>query len=146
MRLWTLHPRHLDPRGLVALWREALLAKAILRGRTRGYRNHPQLTRFRDHPCPVAAINTYLASVYAEARRRGYHFDGRKLRGPRTAHSISVTRGQLEFEWAHLRRKLRIRASVGYRASRAARPTAHPLFRLVLGPVAPWEARGLTSA
>jgi hypothetical protein len=37
---------YLDGRGLVALWREALLAQAVLRGRTRGYR-HPQLARFR---------------------------------------------------------------------------------------------------
>jgi len=25
MRLWTLHPKYLDARGLVALWREGLL-------------------------------------------------------------------------------------------------------------------------
>ena len=41
MRLWTLHPQYLDPRGLVALWREALLAQKVLLGRTRGYRAHP---------------------------------------------------------------------------------------------------------
>ncbi len=34
MRLWTLHPKYLDPRGLVALWREALFAQAVLRGWT----------------------------------------------------------------------------------------------------------------
>ncbi|WP_338140756.1 pyrimidine dimer DNA glycosylase/endonuclease V [Candidatus Nitrotoga sp. 1052] len=28
MRLWTLHPCYLDSRGLVALWREALLAQS----------------------------------------------------------------------------------------------------------------------
>ncbi|HEU5178767.1 MAG TPA: pyrimidine dimer DNA glycosylase/endonuclease V, partial [Burkholderiales bacterium] len=32
MRLWSLHPKYLDARGLVALWREALLAQAVLRG------------------------------------------------------------------------------------------------------------------
>ena len=37
MRLWTLHPKYLDPQGLVALWREALLARAVLQGKTRGY-------------------------------------------------------------------------------------------------------------
>jgi hypothetical protein len=49
MRLWTIHPRYLDSQGLVALWREALLARAVLRGETRGYRHHPQLIRFRAH-------------------------------------------------------------------------------------------------
>ena len=48
MRLWTLHPKYLDARGLVALWRESLLAQAVLAGRTRGYRSHPQLERFRE--------------------------------------------------------------------------------------------------
>jgi hypothetical protein len=37
MRLWTLHPRYLDSQGLVALWREGLLAQAVLRNRTRGF-------------------------------------------------------------------------------------------------------------
>ena len=41
------------PQGLVALWREALLARAVLRGKTRGYRHHPQLHRFRASATPV---------------------------------------------------------------------------------------------
>ncbi|MDI6747818.1 MAG: pyrimidine dimer DNA glycosylase/endonuclease V [Rhodocyclaceae bacterium] len=41
MRLWTLHPRYLDARGLVALWREARLAQAVLGGKTRGYTHTP---------------------------------------------------------------------------------------------------------
>ena len=32
MRLWSLHPCYLDPAGLVAVWREGLLARAVLRG------------------------------------------------------------------------------------------------------------------
>ena len=39
MRLWSLRPKYLDSQGLVALWREGLLAQAVLRGKTRGYRN-----------------------------------------------------------------------------------------------------------
>ena len=70
MRLWSLHPRYLDSKGLVALWREALLAKAVLSGRTRGYRQHPQLARFRAHPEARAAINAYLAAVHEEATGR----------------------------------------------------------------------------
>ena len=53
MRLWSLDPAHLDRQGLVACWREALLAQAVLAGRTRGYRHHPQLERFRVVPGPV---------------------------------------------------------------------------------------------
>jgi hypothetical protein len=33
MRLWSLHPEYLDANGLVALWREALLAQAFLQGK-----------------------------------------------------------------------------------------------------------------
>jgi hypothetical protein len=47
MRIWSIHPKYLDIKGLVALWREALLAKHVLEGRTKGYRNHPQLDRFK---------------------------------------------------------------------------------------------------
>ncbi|WP_245747334.1 pyrimidine dimer DNA glycosylase/endonuclease V [Frateuria terrea] len=49
MHLWTPHPKHLDRQGLLALWREGLLARAVLRGQTRGYRQHPPLERFRGH-------------------------------------------------------------------------------------------------
>ncbi len=142
MRLWTLHPRHLDSLGLVAVWREALLAKAVLQHRTRGYRNHPQLTRFRDHPRPVAAINTYLAGVLVEARRRGYRFDARKARGPRTSVRIRASSGQLAYEWSHLLEKLCRRAPQVYRAAQDEQPSAHELFRLTRGPVARWEVRG----
>lgn len=79
MRLWSIHPRYLDPPGLVALWREALLARAVLEERTRGYRRHPQLERFRAEPDPVAAIAAYLRCVHDEAVARGYAFDRRKL-------------------------------------------------------------------
>ncbi len=141
MRLWTLHPSHLDPQGLVAVWREALLAKAVLQQRTRGYHHHPQLLRFRDHPRPLAAINTYLAGVLAEARRRGFRFDARKVRGPKTAVRISVSRAQLAYEWSHLLRKLRRRAPAVYHVARGADPKPHVLFRLTSGPVAGWEVR-----
>jgi hypothetical protein len=139
MRIWTLHPSHLDARGIVALWREALLARAVLRNRTRGYRHHPQLARFRDHPDPVAAINTYLREVFAEAERRGYRFDARKLRGPTTTVKIRCSRAQLRYEWTHLLGKLRVRAPGVYRIARDARPKAHGIFELTAGPRAAWE-------
>src|SRR5262245_66557649 len=106
MRLWSLHPRYLDAQGLVALWREALLARAVLRGKTRGYRHHPQLARFRAHVSPRLAISAYLAAIHAEAEARGYEFDRRKVGVVRSVPVIPVTRGQLDHEWAHLRKKL----------------------------------------
>jgi Pyrimidine dimer DNA glycosylase len=144
MRLWTLHPRYLDPQGLVALWREALLARAVLRGRTRGYRHHPQLLRFRAAPSPLRALNAYLAAVHAEAQTRGYHFDSRKLGPHHSIRPLQQSLGQLTFEWLHLRRKLRRRNAAWLKAFPAAeRPAAHPLFRIVPGPVAPWERGGV---
>ena len=95
MRLWSLHPKYLDPQGLVALWREALLAKAVLRGETRGYTNHPQLERFKAHAHPRLAINSYLAAVHAEATRRGYAFDRSKLGPIRPVEPMTVSSAQL---------------------------------------------------
>lgn len=140
MRLWTLHPKYLDARGLVALWRETLLAQAVLAGKTRGYTRHPQLIRFRETPAPLEAISAYMNVVHAEAVRRGYAFDAAKIMAAGEAGQIAATRGQLDYEWTHLQRKLEQRAPewlAGLRVS--SRPAAHPLFRIVAGQVAPWE-------
>jgi hypothetical protein len=139
MRLWSLHPSHLDARGLVALWREALLAQKVLRGLTKGYRRHPQLARFRAHAKPVAAIATYLAGVSEEAVRRGYSFDARKIGAGRVRTRIAVTRGQIAFERTHLLRKLKLRAPKDHRVQLGSKPRVHPSFRRVSGPVADWE-------
>ena len=93
MRLWSLHPKYLDARGLVALWREGLLAQAVLRGKTRGYKHHPQLKRFRIHRRPIAAIRRYLHDVCDEADRRGYNFNRSKLGRKTIASKSRVTEG-----------------------------------------------------
>lgn len=140
MRLWTLHPGYLDAKGLVALWREGLLARAVLKGATKGYRHHPQLERFRSHASPLAAINSYLRAVAIEGERRGYSFDRRKIGPSRRGVSLSATHGQLAYEWKHLLRKLRARSPGLYVRCRAeARPQPHPLFKIVRGGVEPWE-------
>ena len=140
MRLWTLHPRYLDTKGLVALWREALLAQHVLLGLTRGYRCHPQLLRFRAQANPVACIATYLDAVLREAQRRGYRFDAARIVGRRTSVTIPATRGQLLYEWQHLGKKLARRCPAKLAAqARLVRPLAHPLFRIVPGGVAKWE-------
>lgn len=144
MRLWSVHPRYLDSRGLVALWREALLAKAVLGGRTRGYRHHPQLERFRSHAFPRAAINAYLQAIYAEASRRGYAFDRGKIGPLRCVRPIPVTGGQLAYEWRHLMRKLARRCRPLHRRwLGTTRVKCHPSFRRVAGKIESWEkARG----
>ncbi|MFY9327394.1 MAG: pyrimidine dimer DNA glycosylase/endonuclease V [Georgfuchsia sp.] len=140
MRLWTLHPCYLDSRGLVALWREALLAQAVLGGKTRGYTHHPQLIRFRDSPSPLVFIASYLHAIQAEATRRGYSFDICKIVFPPNKAHILVSRGQLEYEWEHLVAKLRIRDPVWLdKFISLPLPNPHPLFQLVPGPVAEWE-------
>jgi hypothetical protein len=140
MRLWSLHPRYLDPQGLVALWREALLARAVLGGKTRGYRYHPQLERFRAHATPRSAISSYLRGVHAEAEARGYSFDRGKI-GPGRVHTpIWVTSGQVQYEWHHLLKKLEARSPALYQQwCDVVAPECHPLFRLQPGPVESWE-------
>lgn len=140
MRLWTLHPKYLDTAGLVAVWREALLAQAVLLGRTRGYRNHPQLARFKAQPDPTSAVAAYLRGVHDESLARGYQFDETKIARADSHPAISATDGQLMYEWNHLLTKLAKRAPDVYRANQKIRvPDPHPLFKVVPGPVAEWE-------
>ena len=145
MRIWTLHPKYLDGRGLVALWRESLLAQAVLQGRTKGYVHHPQLVRFREHASQVGFIAQYLRVVHAEALSRGYRFAHGKISRSRAAGQLLVTRGQLDFEWLHLMDKLRTR-DPARRATLISlkAPEPHPLFRVVRGDIAHWE-RGAPS-
>jgi hypothetical protein len=140
LRLWSLHPKYLDAQGLVALWREALLARHVLHGKTLGYRHHPQLERFRACSAPRAAIDVYLGGVHVESIARGYAFDRSKFKPAVLPRRIAVTEGQLEYEWDWLMTKLRKRNPQLYRAHRdTAKVALHPLFRIKRGPVAPWE-------
>ena len=140
MRLWTLHPRYLDAKGLTAAWREALLAQKVLSGSTTGYTHHPQLIRFRQHPQPLMAVGAYLAGLAAEADRRGYHFDTEKIQETGNVGQIEETDGQLLLEWAHLNENLRKRAPHRYHQLQGTHlPEPHPLFRVVPGGSRDWE-------
>ena len=140
MRLWTIHPQYLDTQGLVAVWREALLAQKVLRGATTGYKHHPQLVRFRATADPVAAICSYLDGLLQEANRRGYSFDSNKIAVYRLSGPVIETRGQLLYEWRHLHGKLRARSPDHYAKWRSQKaPLPHPLFRIVPGDVQSWE-------
>ena len=162
MRLWSLHPRHLDRQGLTGCWRESLLAQAVLAGRTRGYRSHPQLERFRAQADPLVSVGAYLEALAEEASTRGYRFDRSRI-DRRPAGSVAdgaddvgaaadgdghdadvpripVTSGQLDLEWRHLLHKLEERSpELWERANALEGPTAHPLFEVVPGPVESWE-------
>lgn len=144
MRLWSVHPKYLDAKGLVALWREGLLAQAVLAGKTKGYKFHPQLERFKKTTSPSRYLATYLYIVAQEATMRGYRFDISKISAQifRVPKKIPVTRGQLNYETRHLLAKLKIRDKERFRTltgQRTLRP--HPLFRGIHGPVEKWEKK-----
>lgn len=140
MRLWSIHPRYLDAKGLTACWREGLLARKVLCGDTRGYRNHPQLERFRRESDPVAAVDAYLSAVWVEADVRGYRFDRTKIRDFAPALQLTVTDGQLAYEREHLLRKLAERDPSRYAVLMKEIDIApHPLFRVVPGEIENWE-------
>jgi hypothetical protein len=144
MRLWTLHPRYLDAKGLVAAWREALLAQKVLAGATHGYTHHPQLRRFQSHPRRLEVIARYLSGLLEEAERRDYNFDHTKILPTEFSGHLKETRGQLHFEWDHLKAKLQQRAPLLYRRFRiVTSPEPNPLFRIVPGAVRDWEKASL---
>ena len=140
MRIWSLHPKYLDTKGLVALWRETLLAKNVLLGNTKGYKNHPQLLRFKDTDSPLDRINQYLAEVYKESQRRDYHFNKEKIDWLYSVSKIPVTKGQIQYEKKHLLKKLEIRDQRKFQTLlEETEIEAHPLFKIVKGVVEKWE-------
>lgn len=143
MRIWSIHPKYLDSKGIVALWRETLLAKKVLEGKTKGYMNHPQLIRFRSSDNPIDYINQYLVSVYQEALSRGYHFNKEKIDMNFKPGEIAVTEGQLAYEIRHLLKKLEMRDPKRFiRFSKERRIAAHPIFKVTEGEIESWEKTG----
>lgn len=143
MRLWSLDPSQLDRRALVAGWREGLLAQKVLDGGTRGYTNHPQLQRFRATADPIASITTYLHALADGADARGYSFDrSRVLRPADLSLRMTVTAGQVDYEWQHLLAKVQAREPEWLAQHLDGEtPRPHPLFDVVPGDVEPWEVR-----
>jgi hypothetical protein len=140
MRLWSLHPKYLDRQGLLGLWREGLLAQKVLKGETKGYRSHPQLARFKQHPDPLQAIAHYLKAVQEEAARRGYNFDSRKINPLVAVSQIAVTKGQVAFERQHLLSKLEKRDPERHsRLLIIPDPLPHPSLTIIPGEIASWE-------
>ncbi len=143
MRIWSIHPHYLDTKGLVSLWREALLAQKVLQGKTKGYKNHPQLERFKNSNFPLEFIGSYLECVWREAHKRGYSFDNSKIQTKLPTGSrkkIKVTEDQIKFEIMHLKRKLRKRSPSYYlQMKKEKQIMIHPIFRKVPGAIESWE-------
>lgn len=140
MRLWSLHPKYLDTKGLLGLWREALLAQKVLLGETKGYKNHPQLIRFKNREDPILYIGTYLYYVYLEGERRGYNFDKSKIIKYDTTVKMPVTSGQIEYEFKHLLKKLKNRDPEKYNELKDERQIEpNPIFYIIKGGVEFWE-------
>lgn len=140
MRIWSLHPTYLDTKGLVALWRETLLAKNVLEGNTKGYKNHPQLIRFKNAENPIQLINQYLSVVFQESLKRGYHFNQDKFKIDFQPQKLTVTQGQLNFEMQHLLKKLKNRDPHKYQeVINEKNRIPHPIFEVIEGTIEVWE-------
>ncbi len=140
MRIWSLHPKYLDTKGLVALWRETLLAKNVLEGNTKGYKNHPQLIRFKEMENPVEAIHQYLAEIWEEADLRGYKFDRSKINWDFVPQKMNVNEGQMAYEFQHLLRKLEIRdTSQFHKLKDLEQIDSAKIFTIIQGEIEKWE-------
>jgi hypothetical protein len=141
VRLWSLDPKYLDAKGLVALWREALLAKKVIEGDTKGYKNHPQLQRFKESGDSLANIKSYLYGVYLEAESRGYHFLSEKIGSLKVSKKkIKVNSDQVNYEFFHLLNKLKTRDNQRYLdLKKVKKPKVHFLFKVITGKVEKWE-------
>jgi len=140
MRLWSLHPKYLDKFGLLGLWREGLLAQKVLLGKTKGYKNHPQLIRFKKTKDPILYIGTYLYYVYLEGKRRGYNFNKDKIIKYDLKLKMPVTIGQINFEFHHLLKKLKVRDMKKYEEIRNEKTIEpNPIFYIIDGDIEEWE-------
>lgn len=138
MRLWSIHPKYLDQKGICGLWREALLAQSVLNGKTKGYKKHPQLDRFKNTNDSVGAIGYYLDMIYSEAKKRGYNFNPDLIVRVNPV-ILRVTNSQLEYEMKHLQNKLKDRGRKKWIENITINVLPHPMFRKVKGEIEPWE-------
>lgn len=142
MRLWSIHPKYLDTKGLLAVWREGLLAKKVLEKKIQAYENHPQLIRFKNHKNPVKAINCYLNYIYIESKKRNYNFNKEKILPIKDQNIISVTKNQVKYEFQHLLNKLLNRDLKKYNELKKIKINEieiNPIFYIVEGEIESWE-------
>ncbi len=141
MRLWSLSPQYLDRQGLLAVWREGLLARKVLSNKTKGYKNHPQLDRFKASDEPLKNIDIYLYGIFLEAKNRGYKFDKSKIAICEIYNKqINVTTGQVLYEFRHLLNKLKVRDLAKFEELKnVTNPELHFIFKLISGDIERWE-------
>ncbi len=140
MRLWSISPEYLDAKGLVANWREGLLARKVLLGNTVGYKNHPQLIRFRELSDPISGIDGYLGFILREGHSRGYRFDGSKINKICAGGVMKVAEGQIRYEFSHLLSKLKIRDTIKHDMLSGTKDIkVNGFFTVVPGAKEPWE-------
>lgn len=139
MRLWSIHPQYLDTKGLIAVWREGLLAKKVLEGKTKGYTHHPQLLRFQQTNTPVLFLQQYLYYIWEEATNRSFQFNREKCSFTKDIQRLPVHKGQLLFEWNHLQKKLEKRVPQMISQNNRNTPSPHPLFYIIPGEKEIWE-------
>jgi hypothetical protein len=133
MRLWSIHPKYLDTKGLLGLWREGLLAQKVLEGKTKRFKNHPQLIRFKNTRNPILYIGTYLYYVYLEGKRRNYDFDISKIKRYNfDIEKIPVKKGQVLYEFDHLLKKLEMRNKKSYEEIKDVKEIeVNPIFYII---------------
>lgn len=142
MRLWTFHPKYLDRQGLLAVWREGLLAQKVLQKQTKGYKNHSQLIRFKNTKNPIATVAKYLEYIRQEAKKRGYNFDKSKISKVEGFETIIETRGQLDYEWQWFLEKAKARSPEVYNSLESiTKPESNPIFDIKKGGVQNWEKK-----
>lgn len=141
MRLWSLPPEWIDSKGLLACWRESLLALAVLEGKTKGYKNHPQLNRFKKHHEPIQVLCNYLHTLVEEADKRGYNFNKNKIPLPfDETLKIPVNSKQLDYEFQFLRSKVLGRNFDEWKwGSYNMTNSCNPIFTVVYGEIEDWE-------
>ncbi len=137
MKLWSLHPRHMDHTRLLALWRTALAARDIIEGRASDYRVDRSIYRFMGRLDSDRAINTYIYYIWLEAKGRGYRFareEALKKELIDTEIKIPVTSGQLLFEaWKLLTKISQTNPDWISRLAIEKCFEANPVFRVVEG-------------
>ena len=116
------------------------MAKHVLEGKTKGYKHHPQLNRFKKAPVPLDCINQYLSVVYKESLQRGFNFTKDKINWEFNPSTLTVTMGQLSFEKEHLLKKLLTRDKAQYKVLlNETNFVPHPLFKVIEGEREEWE-------
>jgi len=119
------------------------LAKKVLEGQTKGYKNHSQLERFKNTHDPISYINYYLSGVFDQASMRKYKYDESKIDSFEVTEGISVNHKQVIYEFNFLQDKLFSRDIKQWKINESYRESGyiilHPLFYIKLGEIESWE-------